>query len=156
MSNKRSTPRKVAAEYLRECEAIGYRPTLDEIVTEAMVNTNYLTIEGVVAAHHRDATAQVSSLLRASDPETHLRLWLPIPVEGVSRWHPHARMHLDELTASARLVTRPQTQAQVRAERRRSIEREVMAELERQRGVSLTTEEAWPEVQLRLAAEGLL
>ena len=152
----RTTPRRVAVEYLSDCDANGYRPTLDEIVEVAVSGTNHLTIDGVVDAYHRYARAEVADLLRRSDSDTRLRLRLPVIVEGQTRWFPHSDMRLAELTNSARYVTRPQMVKQVKAERRREIERQVIADLERRWGREVTPEEAWPEVELALQGEGLL
>jgi hypothetical protein len=117
----------------------------------------HVSMNGVIRTMQRWMAADAGGLLRSSDPATRLRRYLPEQSEdGKLRWHPHSQMSFTDLDNSGRFVTRPQLQQQMRAERRRDIERQVVERMERDLERSVTAEEAWPEVEPLLRAEGLL
>lgn len=158
MSNnpiRRGPARRAMQTYVNECHVRGYYPTTDE-VTDAGMDAAHASVNSVFLAFRRWMKYEAMSMLRGTDPATRLRRYLlELDSDGKQRWHPHDQMTFEGLDNAQRFVTRPQLDKQMRAERKRDIERTVLEQMEHDLGRVVTADEAWPRVQVLLQAEGL-
>jgi hypothetical protein len=152
---RRTKVRRTAREFAASAYSRKVYPTSEEI-TEAVLATENVSINGVFYAFRAWVKREVLTVMEEKDPQTKLRRHLLVVGEdGEKRWHPHEQLSFDGLYNSGLFVTRPNADAQARAERVREIEREVVRELEQSMGRPVTAQEAWPEVEAELVRQGL-
>lgn len=153
--NRRDVSRRAMQEFIDRSHTRGYFPTTRE-VTRIGLDAYGFSFTRLFQLAEQMMERVALGILESKDPATKLRRYLlQLSSDGQRRWHPHGQMSFEGLDNSGRFVTRPQADAQARAERIRELEREVVRAMESELGRAVTTAEAWPRVEKALEDAGL-